>query len=429
MGKLGKTGRVGEVSETNKQFNVNYELMGNYLYTIAIDEYQEDDFTNLNNAKIDSERFKSILVSKYGFEVIENSIVDKEATRNNIIEGLNLIAGQINDDDTLIIFYAGHGEMHSITEKGYWIPSDATKRISDYIPNSTVIELIEAIQSKHTLLISDSCFSGTLLHQSRSGPEGKFFQKLAEIPSRWILASGRKEKVSDGIKGNGSPFCNAICEFLENHEDEYIPASELFNFTLKETAQKAKQQAVYGIIVSPAHEDGMIVFHNQIKQNKTRISLGLRDLTVSLTTGIEMKQLGFIQESLFAYYRDGELQVVKPNTTEINKICSAFNAQELHELIPEMIEIDTNTHIVAHRRGYDQLTEEDVEKYSYAEVTMQKTGGNITPYMAICRCNGRMVAFSVNGDGKYNNLITFGENQAEALAKMIIALKYERKID
>ena len=84
-------------------------------------------------------------------------------------------------------------------------------------------------------------------------------------------------------------------------------------------------------------------------------------------------------------------------------------------MIPEMIEIDTNTYI-AHMTGYDRLTKKDVEEYNYAEVTVQKTMITRTPYMAICRCAGKMVAFSLTKDGKYNNLISWGKKSSGSIS-------------
>ena len=66
--------------------------------------------------------------------------------------------------DNLLIYYAGHGELDNDEERGYWLPIDAdTTKRSKWINNSYILDNIKATKAKHVLLISDSCFSGSLL--------------------------------------------------------------------------------------------------------------------------------------------------------------------------------------------------------------------------------------------------------------------------
>ena len=63
------------------------------------------------------------------------------------------------------------------------------------------------------------------------------------MDSRWILTSGREEKVSDGQPGVGSPFSRAICELLENNNEPII-SGDLFNHVIKYTSKNSKQQSI-----------------------------------------------------------------------------------------------------------------------------------------------------------------------------------------
>lgn len=142
-----------------------------YVFVIAIDKYLDKNFSTLNNAKIDAERFLKILTEKYGFQVLQDPLFDENATRKGIIESLNNLTTLLLPYDWIIIYFAGHGTIHPKTNKGYWIPQDAEYSVSDYIPNSTIIDIIQGIEAKHLLLISDSCFSGTFLTQTRGVSE------------------------------------------------------------------------------------------------------------------------------------------------------------------------------------------------------------------------------------------------------------------
>jgi len=93
----------------------------------------------------------------------------------------------------------------------------------------------------------------------------------------------------------------------------------------------------------------------------------------------------------------------------------------------ENIEVDKNT-FIARFDGYDELGEPEEGIYYFASVSFQRTDTIETPFMAICRCKGRMVAFSKTEDGYYNNLIAWGKNQAESAGLMWKMLKDQNKV-
>jgi uncharacterized protein (DUF427 family) len=355
-------------------------------------------------------------------------LFDEQATRKNIIESLNSLSTLLLPDDQIIIYFAGHGSIHPKTKKGYWIPTDASDSIGDYIPNSTVIDFIEGIEAKHILLISDSCFSGTFLTQTRA-VASSHYEKLISNKSRWVFASGRDEVVSDGQPGVGSPFAVALTNFLESNKAEFISVSELIVFVSKEAGEITKQQPIFGHIEGVGHEGGQMVF-SQIEKNKketiSEVDSDLFKILISFETAEILRDIGLPQKSVFGYYELNGKPVIRRNDKNEGFICSAFLFDEIIEFIPEEVEIDENTY-VAKSDGYKKVTERDLD-YPFAVVSFQRTGSDDNDYMSICRFKGRMVAFSIDSDGKYNNLIRWGYNQAESAALMLIALFEERKV-
>jgi len=399
-----------------------------YILVIASDKYQNVSFPTLNNAKLDAERFIKVLTEKYGFKLAQEPLFDDKANRKGIIESLNYLSSLLTSEDYIIIYFAGHGAIHSKTKKGYWIPYDATNSIGDYIPNSTVIDAIEGIEAKHILLISDSCFSGTFLTQTRA-EVSNHYSKLVEQKSRWLFASGREEVVSDGQPGVGSPFAVSLNEFLEKNTQAIFSLSELIVAVSKATGSITKQQPISAHIEGVGHEGGQIIFELEkdlIIEDIIDIDSDLLKIVISFENAQILKKLGFPQKSVFGYYNHNNNIIVKKFEGTKDFICSAYIFDEVVEFIPEEIEVDENTYIAGHN-GYDKIDESDLE-YPLAEITYQRTGGNETPYMSICRFNGRMVAFSITADGKYNNLIRWGKNQAETAALMLIELYNENKI-
>lgn len=238
----------------------------NFILSIAIDKYSDNLFDNLENAVFDADRFLNVLSDRYEFKPIQDPLYNEIATRRNIIDVLNTLSSSISANDNLIIYYAGHGRVNPKTNKGFWIPYDGNKdSISNFISNSEIIDCIEAMDAKHILLISDSCFSGALLTKTRSVLDEKYYLKLDEKKSRYMFSSGRIESVSDGHPGKGSPFANALIKYLEDNEKKYFAFTEMATTVKKITGSLTSQQPIYGTI-SGLNYEGEMVFRLKEKQ-------------------------------------------------------------------------------------------------------------------------------------------------------------------
>lgn len=399
----------------------------NYLFTIAIDNYSDKKITPLNNAVLDADKFVQILTSSFGFELIVDSLYDKDATRKNIIEKLNSLTYLLTENDSLVIYFAGHGELNPKTKKGYWVPYDSTNSVSDFIPNSTIIDILSGIEAKHLLLVIDSCFSGSFLSQSRSAE--LHYAKLHSTKSRWVISSGRSEKVSDGQPGIGSPFSVILNEFLNKNIGNTFSVSELAVTISKGVGSISKQQPLFGFIKEIGHEEGQFVFNLDKAKTDTDVlnSESLSKIVVSYETAKMLKENGLEQDSIFGYYKMSGKIVLKKKESKVYLEYCAYTYEEISQFIPDNIDVDKNTYI-ARFDGYDKLGVPERGSIDYAEITFQRTFVSETPFMAVCKCRGRMVAFSKTKDGYYNNLITWGKNQAETAALMWKMLKDENKL-
>ncbi len=234
----------------------------NYLLTVGIDKYAH--WKPLNNAVKDVQDIARILTERYQFQpdhVI--SLIDADATEDSIRKTLLDVKKAITEEDNLIVYFSGHGQYDPDLDEGYWIPSNA--RIghpSDYISNSDLLKWIRAIRTHHTLIIVDSCFSGTLVSQSRSAVLSE------KYPSRRIFASGRKEIVDDGPIGSNSPFAKAILSRLSRNTDRVLRASDLIQSVTKVVEAEAGQAPVEGRIKEAGDEGGEFVFHLKVTEEE-----------------------------------------------------------------------------------------------------------------------------------------------------------------
>ncbi|MEP7322143.1 MAG: carboxypeptidase-like regulatory domain-containing protein [Saprospiraceae bacterium] len=230
----------------------------NYLFAIGINTYQH--FTPLLNARKDIVDLSQLLVDQYYFDAQDVQLIcDLEATKDNIIDQLDGLRRKVKPEDRLLIYYSGHG--YTDIDRGFWIPVDAEpNRVSSYIANAEVRDIIQSIKAKHILLISDSCFSASLLVRDIvSDLAGTAFVDWERNPSRWAFISG-KGVVSDGKAGENSPFAGGILKHLRYNDDDAINILRLADQVTQEIRFNYEQQAEVSPLFQAGHGGGQFVF-------------------------------------------------------------------------------------------------------------------------------------------------------------------------
>ena len=246
----------------------------NYLFAIGINTYE--NFTPLLNARKDIEDLAHVLGEHYYFDAQNIRLLcDADATRDNIIDELDGLRSKVKADDRLLIYYSGHGFLNG--ERGFWIPVNAKRdRVSSYIANAEVRDIIQSIKARHVLLISDSCFSASLLVRDATRDINGAFANWERHPSRWVFISG-KGVVSDGKVGENSPFAKGILKHLRENEVEALNIVSLADLVTKQIRFNYEQQADISPLYQAGHEGGQFVFfkrqtekddwHVALKQN------------------------------------------------------------------------------------------------------------------------------------------------------------------
>ena len=252
-----------EIVESSTAFNGK-----NYLLAIGIDKYRDANFTNLNNAVSDAKKVVQILTEKYGFEdEPEFLLFDDKATRRAIISTLETVVQYFDaapDQDNLIVYFSGHGDYNRRTNIGYRIPVDAEYPHSDsYIEDSTILDRIKSIKAKHILLISDSCFSGSMIRGQETN-EFRFEEHTERLPSRHIITSGLLQTVSDGMRDDYSPFARALITYLEATPKAVLPFSDVAQHIKHNVPQNANGQIpYYGTLDFAGNYGGEFVLHTK----------------------------------------------------------------------------------------------------------------------------------------------------------------------
>jgi formylglycine-generating enzyme required for sulfatase activity len=227
----------------------------NHILGIAINDYKY--CPKLNNAVKDVTDFINLMVNRFEFETKNiHPLYNQDATGKNITKKLDELSSSLTENDNLIIYFSGHGALHPLQGKGFWIPVEAEQDdYFGYLANTVIKDYLSTIKAHHIFLIADSCFSGALFTKGVKDV-GK---RLEKNPSRWGLTSGQKEIVLDGEPGENSPFAKSLLYHLAN-TTQPIGVQTLCSNVLETTAANAYQTPLGEPLQVEGHKNGQFVF-------------------------------------------------------------------------------------------------------------------------------------------------------------------------
>jgi hypothetical protein len=229
-----------------------------YALLIGVSDY--NDSSNVPDLEglptKDASDLKDVLVSIYNFEEENVILLNNSPTENQILREFVKLKKKITNKDNVLIFYAGHGIYDEATETGSWLPSDADPEYGlNMISNSTIKDYIKGINSKHTLLISDACFSGSIFKTRSYKTAPKSITRKFELPSRKAITSGTLKTVP-----NKSVFLKYLIDRLKNNEEPYLTARKIFDKIEEPVMNNSKNVPQYGTIQEVGDEGGDFVF-------------------------------------------------------------------------------------------------------------------------------------------------------------------------
>lgn len=242
-------------------------IIGNNVY-----HDPSGQWPSLQTAVSDARAVGNLLKQHYGFSDVK---LLENATRRDVLKALEELANRALPNDNVLVYYAGHGFIDEHRQRGFWVPVDASGLDNTtFLRNSTIRDELNLIASrvKHTLLISDSCFSGSLLRQGSRGLSQvsnteNYFKKVSNKKSVQIMAAGGVEYVDDNYQSSGhSPFTYFLLNELKNNDRELITLSELSQNVTRAVANNVEQVPQSGVLQGAGDELGEFIF---IKMNVT----------------------------------------------------------------------------------------------------------------------------------------------------------------
>lgn len=232
------------------ELKMNYDE--HFALIVGINKYS--NISDLEYAVNDAKAVKESLINNFKYKE-ENItlILDKEATKEKIMNSFYELSQKACNDDSVLIFYAGHGFTYQagLKDKGFLIPANGSEQnLNSLISWNTLVEDSELFRAKHLFFIMDACYSGLALQRASIGSK-RFLKDMLRRYGRQVLTAGKSDqKVKDsGGKTNNSIFTSYLLEALSGEaKTEYgvLSASSVMNYVYNKVANDPKSAQTPG---------------------------------------------------------------------------------------------------------------------------------------------------------------------------------------
>lgn len=196
---------------------------GNY-HALVIGNNDYRTLPDLSSPINDANELAALLRDRYGFR----TTVLLNADRYQILSALNVMRETLTPADNLLIYFAGHGELDQVNQRGHWLPVDAERdSTANWIPTTAVTDILNIMRAKQVMLVVDSCYAGALTRSSvgrlsagmTEAERQHWLKTMAARRSRTVLTSGGVAPVMDAGGGRHSVFAKALLEVLAANTD------------------------------------------------------------------------------------------------------------------------------------------------------------------------------------------------------------------
>ena len=219
---------------------------------IGIDRYEDPSIPQLANAVGDARAIGKVLESHMGYE----TVVLENATKKSVVSALNQLALELGPTDSVIFYYAGHGELVEATKLGYWQLADSDpKRPETWLSNADIGRMVAQFEASQVALVSDSCYSGSLVtdQRIRAATGTVDAAQMLSRKSVVVMSSGGNEPVADAGKQGHSPFAWNLMHNLRQLSS-WQPGGNVFERVRFAVAKELPQRPQYGAFTAAGHQ-------------------------------------------------------------------------------------------------------------------------------------------------------------------------------
>ncbi len=234
----------------------------NFALLIGCQNYDDNNILSLDNPIADAIKLKLILKNNYNYSD-ENIFTLFNPERSDFKKQFLELNENILPEDNLVIFYAGHGIWVEKEKKGYWLLTEAKiNDVNTWLSNKEVLDMIARLPARHTLLITDACFSGSVFKtrgvdlNKKEGDAPSLVQQMNQKISRVAITSGNDTEVPDK-----SVFMKYLVKALSENKEKFLTAQKMFiNQIIEAVMTETKTEPRYGTLELAGHVGGDFIF-------------------------------------------------------------------------------------------------------------------------------------------------------------------------
>ena len=193
------------------------------FYALIIGNADYKAYPALKTPINDAKSVELILRERYGYK----TTLLVNANRHAIMSALNEMKKRLGDQDNLLVYYAGHGEIDKGNQTAYWLPTDAeVGNSANWISSDNITEFLSIMPARHVIVVADSCYSGAMAGSAIAKlPDGmdeskreKWLKVMNSRKARTVLTSGGVKPVMDAGGGDHSIFADAFLKVLRSNK-------------------------------------------------------------------------------------------------------------------------------------------------------------------------------------------------------------------
>ena len=218
----GATGTERRVDDAPPPIRLSIDFGKYYALIIGNNEYQA--LPRLSSPVADATALAELLKTRYHFQ----TTLLTNASRYQILSALNKLRESLTEKDNLLLYFAGHGELDEVNQRGNWLPVDAERDSNaNWIPTTAITDILNIMRARQVLVVVDSCYAGALTRSSvarlnagmTSAEREHWLKTMASKRARTVLTSGGLAPVMDMGGGQHSVFAKALLDVLAANGD------------------------------------------------------------------------------------------------------------------------------------------------------------------------------------------------------------------
>jgi len=140
-----------------------------WLLLVGVNDYQDSGLPSLRYPALDCQGLEESLVkATEGFPnkeiVVHHDFASKTPELNNIRESLKKIVFQSQPNDSIMLYFSGHGMLDPKTQEAVLCFSDTNQKnlLDTGLPMQELVEILSKSPAKQQLLCLDTCHSGDM---------------------------------------------------------------------------------------------------------------------------------------------------------------------------------------------------------------------------------------------------------------------------